>query len=278
MNRFRCGGVLGLVLLCLVYASPALAQEESTDPALHPALRNTVELGYVYANVRYREPGVMKETGSLHGIRLRGTYHCSAGWMGRGEMEYVGGGLDYDGQYQDGTPITRDTEDSMFHLRALVGYDIPLSDWALTPFVGLGYRYWFDEIEGDGGYEREIRYLYTPVGAELATRRGEWRFGLRGEYDLFWGGRVKSHLSQADARYNDPTNEQDAFDAWGVRAACFAEYLGEGWSVSVEPYYRYWDVEESDTATLEITGSADGTVVEPQNTMRVFGVAVMVGF
>ncbi|NJB67998.1 hypothetical protein GGQ74_001671 [Desulfobaculum xiamenense] len=273
MRCFALRVMTALCLVCLV-AHAAFAEEGASLTALHSG----VEFGYAYANVRYREPGLMKETGSLHGVQLRGTYHCSAGWMGRGEMEYLGGGLDYDGQTQAGAPRESDTEDSLFQLRALVGYDIDRGDWALTPFIGIGYRYWFDDIEGSGGYEREIRQLYSPVGAELAFVRGKWRFGLCGEYDIFWGGRVKSRLSQAVSGLDDARNDQDMFDGYGLRGAVFVAYTFDGFGVVVEPYIRYWDIDESDSDEVSLGGAPYSTVVEPENTTRVYGVAVRVSF
>ena len=154
--------------------------------------------------------------------------------MLRGEMELSFGSLDYDGQYQDGTPITRETDDYLYAMRGVLGKDFLVNDYAVTPFIGLGYRYWNDTIRGAGGYEREISQWYAPLGVEVARVAGDWRVAVRGEYDLFLGGTVKSHLDQAVAGLNTVTNNQDFGKGYGLRASLSAERsMDGGWTPGV---------------------------------------------
>lgn len=267
-----------LVLTACFMCFAVVTSVSAGEGAEAPILKSGIDLGYILADFRYNEPGIMKETGRLHGVTLRGTHHASNHLMWRAEVEYLGSGLEYDGQYQDGTPLTADTDDRLFQARGLVGYDFVFDGFAVTPFVGIGYRYWYDEILAVGGYEREIEYVYSPVGVEVASASGRWRYGVRGEYDVFWGGKVKSMLSQADSGFNNPKLDQNALEGYGTRAAAFVEYAFDSVCVIIEPYYRFWDIQDSDMGVLTKNGADIGRVYEPQNTTRIYGVSLMVGF
>lgn len=266
-----------LITLCLLTAlagAPAAQGEE-----LSPHLRSGADIGYTIANFRYREPGLMKETGILQGVAAAYTDHAMNVIMLRMEGEFLLGELDYDGQYWDGSPVTGDTDDMLLDVRALAGYDFVFDKWALTPFTGLGYRYWYDDIKVSGGYERNISQLYLPLGFETGSSLGQWRWGVRGEYDILLAGWVKSHLSQAVAGYNDPENDQNFGSGWGTRASVYAEYsIGDRYSVALEPYYRYWRVGDSETADLTQNGAKIGSVYEPANKTTIWGLKALFQF
>ncbi|MEK6733412.1 MAG: hypothetical protein AABY55_07275 [Candidatus Omnitrophota bacterium] len=66
--------------------------------------------------------------------------------------------------------------DDMWEVRGLAGYDVHLSETlAVTPYLGLGYRHLNDNMggkistRGAYGYDREISYLYSPIGADITT-------------------------------------------------------------------------------------------------------------
>lgn len=261
--------VLLLVLACgLVLPAAALAGDN--EPRLFP--RNVFNLAYQIQHVEYEESGLMEEIGWLHG--LAGGYETRVAdtVMLRAEAELVGGRMDYDGHYSDGSPASTHTDDWIFGARGLVGRDFKAGDVGLTPFAGLGYRYWNDQIRSEGGYEREITYWYVPLGLEAAVLSGggQWRVGARAEYDLFLHGHVTSHLGDAVAGLDTVENDQDS--GWGMRASVFAERaMGQDWSLVVEPFFRYWDIAKSDEATLSAGGRVVGRAWEPANTTTVWG-------
>lgn len=266
-----------IAALCLLVALSSAAV--AADGELSPHLRSGADIGYTIASFRYREPGLMKETGILHGVAAAYTDHAMNVIMLRMEGEFMLGELDYDGEYWNGTPVTGDTDDLLLDVRGLAGYDFVFDKWALTPFAGLGYRYWYDDIKVSGGYERNISQLYLPVGFETGSSVGPWRWGVRGEYDLLLAGWVKSYLSQAVAGYNDPENEQNFGTGWGTRASVYAEYdLGGRYSLALEPYYRYWRVEDSETDDLTLNGARIGSVYEPSNRTTIWGLKALFQF
>ena len=264
---------ISLVLFSTVSLSSALAGA----PELLPA--SSTDLGYQLMHFKYEEPGLMKETGFMHGLFLRHTIHTDSELMLRGEMELSFGSLDYDGQYQDGTPITRETDDYLYAMRGVLGKDFLVNDYAVTPFIGLGYRYWNDTIRGAGGYEREISQWYAPLGVEVARVAGDWRVAVRGEYDLFLGGTVKSHLDQAVAGLNTVTNNQDFGKGYGLRASLSAERsMDGGWTLGFEPFVRWWDIKKSDTSTVTFLGQPVAYGWEPKNETLASGLRVYLNF
>ena len=122
---------------------------------------------------KYREPGLMKETGMFYGLRVGFTsrYWVPASpqeqpwgskWMSRAEGRFAYGQVDYDGATWGGTPLTiNDIDDFAWEIRLLMGPDLPGATTMLTPFGGIAYRYLNDDSSSHvSGYERESNYLY----------------------------------------------------------------------------------------------------------------------
>jgi hypothetical protein len=263
-----------LFVCCLLFLAPVqgFCEQSQSGPE-----RAGLELGYQLIHFYYDEP-VMDEEGYLHGIFAGYVHHFDIGLMLAFEGEFFAGGLDYDGQYQDGTPVTSDTDDYLFQFRGLAGWDFMLGSWTLTPYTGLGWRYWNNDIEVTGGYEREIRYLYLPIGLEAAISPAEhWILRFRGEYDLFLGGQVDANLSDVGPGYEDATLDQDFAEGYGLRASAYAGYAFERVTLGIEPFIRYWDIEKSGTDTAA-TPTGQATWVEPENTTTIFGAKLSVAF
>ena len=253
----------------LAVASAGFAGEKARDKLLP----DEFEAGYSYMYFQYKEPGLMKETGSMNGVFARYTHHFPRGMMVRLDGEVLYGDLEYDGQYSDGTPVTGDTKDWLVGGRILAGKDFVLDEetrWALTPFIGFGARYWNDDIQMTGGYEREITQLYSPAGLELTNRFADnWRWGARGEYDFFWRGWVKSHLGEIQG-LSDVEVDQKTGSGYGLRAALFLKYDRESVSFVLEPFYRYWRVADSESGEVR-TAAGAASVLEPKNRTHIYG-------
>jgi len=235
---------------------------------------NTFQIGFDVRYFDYEEPGLMEESGWMYGIVGSYIYHGNNKLMFETSLSYVFGELDYDGQFQDGTPRTSDTDDWLFEWRGLIGPDYRLKDSSIvTPFLGIGYRFWNDEIKGSGGYEREIQYLYLPIGVKTISPIDiNWTWGLSAEYDLFLSGKVKSHLSDVFPGLNDPENDQNFGDGYGVKFSLqFNRKLSNNYGVSIEPYISYWDIDASDLSVVTLYGIPIGYGVEPENETTEYG-------
>lgn len=262
----------GLLAICLVVS---LAGIVSAEPSEH----RPWELGLEVSHISYDEPGVMEEEGIMVGILGSYTYRNKPhrninSWALKGEGRFSYGQVDYDGRLSDGTAYTiDDIDDYMLEFRGLVGYDFALREkYTLTPYFGFGYRYLNDDLASDpAGYERESNYYYSPIGVEALTDlRNGWTIGLAIEYDLFWKGLQKSHLSDAVATLNDVENDQK--DGYGIRGSVRFQKRTEKVDWVIEPFVRYWDIDESEEAAVTLSGTVIGTGVEPKNNSTEAGV------
>ena len=245
--------------------------------------KHSLGLGLETSYFDYEEDDLMEENGFMYGVVGNYIYHSDNKLMininlkySFGELDYDGHMVDYDGQTL--TPITADTDDWIVECRGLVGYDYVLNGKHLiTPFIGIGYRYWNDDIDTPGGYEREIQYWYSPIGVKTVSPLSDkWTWGLSAEYDLFWGGKVKSHLSDVDPGFNDPEVDQDFWDGYGLRFSVqFKRELTKNYVLSIEPYITYWNIDKSDTETLSYYGTPTGYVLyEPENETIFYGLSL----
>lgn len=215
----------------------------------------------------YEEPSLAVEwEGWMYGIRTSYTQHSPKNHlMGSLEGRYAVGGVDYDGFLSNGTPHTDSGTDHFFEIRGKGGYDWAAGKIVTTPFLGIGFRYWLDDLESANAYERNIRYLYSPIGVAMTYAVSDrWTWGMELEYDFFWRGWVTSHLSDVNASFNDPKNRQK--NGYGVRGSLSVERLvNKGLSVSVKPFIRYWRIDDSDTSAVTFAGTLIGAGQEPAN-------------
>jgi len=242
---------------------------------------NTFQFGFDIRYLDYKEDGLIEEDGLMYGIAGSYIYHGNNKLMFETSFSLVFGEIDYDGQTQSGTPLKADTDDWIFEWRGLIGKDYRFkSSSIITPFMGIGYRYWNDDIDASGGYEREIQYWYLPVGVKtISPLNGNWTWGMSIEYDLFLGGKVQSHLSDVQPVYNDPENDQDFGDGYGLALSLkFNRKLSNSYGFSIEPYIRYWDIDESDTSTLTSYGIPIAYLVEPDNETIAYGLRLNITF
>lgn len=236
------------------------------------------KIGYQGMQMYYDEPGLMEEKGMLHGGVLSWTgYSGKRLFMVGGELELLKGGMDYDGQYSDGTKLTCNTDDRYLDLRFLAGKGMGFGSWALTAYAGLAGRYWFDRIKAVGGYEREIKQAYLPLGIRIRHLSGRWSLGGSLEGNLLIYGRVESALSQVGPQYGDADNIQEFMSGLGGRISAFAEYRVGGYILGLEPYYRYWQVRESKIDTIPY-GGRRAEVVEPENRSHMTGIRFYIRF
>jgi len=268
-----------LVSICFFVLS-AVAFADDTKSI---APKHSFGIGLETMYFDYEEDSVdMEEDGFMYGLIGDYTYHGDDKLMLKASLEYAAGNdLDYDGKTWDGTPVKEDTDDWIVECRGLIGYDYVLNGKNLiTPFVGIAYRYWNDDIGGIGGYEREIEYWYSPIGIRTVSPLSDkWTWGISAEYDLFWSGKVKSHLSDVDSGLNDPEVDQDFGDGYGLRFSVqFNWELNKNYALSIEPYIRYWHIDKSDTKTLSYYGTPIGYVYEPENETTSYGLRLSIAF
>lgn len=249
-----------------------------------PAAAAETKSGSFHAGIElfhfaYREPGLMSEDGFFYGVALAYEQREPSFWKLEGRLSH--GQVDYTGSLSDGTPLTIDNiNDYIFEVRSLFGLrrrNSPVSP--MTPYLGLGYRYLWDNSaeRHPSGYLRESNYIYIPIGLERRPEGGSgWSTGFSLEYDLFVWGKQISHLSDVNPGYSDAANEQSS--GYGLRGSIQILRKGEDNDLIIEPYFRYWDIDESDVDLVTLNGAPYRYVVEPDNEHREIGVRFLLQF
>jgi hypothetical protein len=225
----------------------------------------------------YREPNLIVQKGAFGG--LNGSYTFKGG-QAFATLNLIGavGRVDY---HSSGTGRIGGIWNYMGDLRALGGYDIPLSAGVtVSPFAGVGYRVLFDQAGGKvtstgaAAYDRLSRYLYVPVGFGLTIDGGAWTYKPSAEYDIFIRGTQTSYLSQVGFS-GDASNRQR--NGYGVRASFLAETASPWGRLSVGPFARYWNIRRSVVTNLTRGGTLFD-ITEPANNTVEAGLMVKLGF
>ncbi len=262
-TRLLCQAALGG--LCISWLSPAAAEWE---------------LAFAVEDFSYEEPSLMKEEGTLYGGRVRWHSVNEQGFSLELQTTLLGGELDYDGYTWGGEPVQTDTDDVVWQGAVLAGYAFASRD--LIAYSGLGGRYWRQELKGVGGYEREIEWLYVPLGLDWQGSfvNNRWSWSARAEGRWLITGEVTSHLSDVSRAFSDVENDVD--DGYGYELSLSLRYRLEPSSVVealvITPYYQYWDVDRSDLQPLRAWGVPVAEVYEPDNETEILGIRLGLSF
>jgi hypothetical protein len=210
-----------------------------------------------------------------HDIMIGASVYFSAG-----DLDYTGGTTRlFSGGRTVEEAVKKEADSHTVECRGLFGYDFPFRGRHLiTPFIGMGYRYWNEDRGGIGGYEREVAYWYCPIGIRTSSPlSGCWIWEMDMEYDLLLDGEVDSNLSGM------PTFHCDS--GYGARVSLsFRRALAKGVALSVRPYITYWDIDASDPELFGLPGASEGeeptifSFYEPENRTMTYGLWVSVVF
>jgi hypothetical protein len=266
-----CALTMAAALLAAVAAAQGAAP---TDPLL---TRRGWEVGGQIAKYHYEEPNLLRfpNNGGVDTVKLTGNraggvgaytftssnrvYSRIDGRVSYGSLKYEGSGT------QDNNP------DWILEARAVIGRDYLVSEnVALSPYIGLGYRYLYADgrgytSTGAVGYRRYSNYVYVPLGLTTRFRTGErWVVAPTVEYDAFLGGRQYSQLTDTGIGYSDASNTQK--HGRGYRAYLMLE--SGHWAFG--PWLHYWKIKDSDIVPISPTLG----LLEPANWTREYGVEV----
>jgi opacity protein-like surface antigen len=258
--------ILASVLIAAISATAA-AQTGQPDPLL---TRRGWEVGGQAATYHYEEPNFAKLTGNRGGAVGAYTFTTPERVYNRIDARASYGSLKYEGSgTKDNNP------DWIAEARAVIGKDFLVSDTvALSPYIGLGYRYLYADSRGYSstgviGYRRYSYYFYVPVGVTLRMRAGDrWVIAPTLEYDAFLGGRQYSRLSDTGLGFSDASNDQSS--GRGYRAYLMVE-KGH-WSFG--PWLHYWNIKDSNVVPIGFGFDA----MEPANWTREYGVELRYRF
>ncbi|MCA9400605.1 MAG: porin family protein [Candidatus Omnitrophica bacterium] len=252
-------------------AVPSAAQDKVHEFKIGPSI----------SWINYEEPGLMEQDGMMYGFFYdymfnprNSTPLANALFLRiNGHTEF--GQVDYT---STGTGSMDDIDDYMTEIRAAIGGNVDINDQLVVmPYLGIGYRYLNDDSSGmvtstgHFGYERESKYIYLPLGvlAKTSLENG-WALVANIELDIFLDGEQQSHLEDVSSAYNTIENDQN--EGYGVRASVQFSKSSEKFDFLVEPFIRYWDIEDSRTAVVTCGGTPCALGYEPQNESTEIGV------
>lgn len=168
-------------------------------------------------------------------------------------------------------------------VRGVAGTDLAAtSSIVVSPYAGLGYRGLYNNLDG-GRYEQ---YLYLPVGVSAGIAYGAMTLRPTVEFDGLLAGFNTTDL--ANVGYSNNIQVQQT-SGYGLRASFNVETDTTWGKLSLGPFVRYWNINQSSTSYA--TGSScfghaapcSGTVarlgfVEPQNMTTETGLSVSLRF
>lgn len=252
--------------------------QSSGDVNLATQTSNTI--GLTVSGYQYKEPSVNVVINSpLVGVDYSGIYAWGNDWFVKGDAHYAYGSAKYMGSgTQNNIPY------SYSELRGLVGHDFSFTElggFTLAPYIGIGYRYLFDNQAGSTttgarSYNRSSTYVYLPIGVMHRMRiNGAHKLETTFEYDYLIQGTQVSNLSQASSSLPDITNQQNR--GYGLRLSSM--YQLEQWSFG--PYANYWNIQNSNYVAQSTTiGGVRYTAnwYEPANTTIEVGLKLAYSF
>jgi hypothetical protein len=262
----------------LTMAAALLAAVSTGAPAQDTAPYNPLltrpgwEVGGQVAKYHYEEPDFMNLKGNRGGAVGAYTFTNARRVYSRIDLRASYGKLKYESQ---GTGTASDIPDWIVEARAVIGRDYLRGESiALSPYIGLGYRYLYNDLQGYSstgavGYRRYSHYVYVPLGLTARFRTGErWVVAPTVEYDVFLGGRQYSQLSDTGIGYSDASNKQK--HGYGYRAYLMLE--NGRWAFG--PWLHYWKIKDSDVVPIGLGKVA----LEPENWTREYGVELRYRF
>jgi len=240
----------------------------------------------------YREPGLMRMKNPMYGLygvlTHRFREHIAWGDWKRNFMIFnffkvdgriAYGELDYE---SDNTGNDDGIPNYSAELRGVIGCDFPvMPSVRITPFFGVGFRYLLDDGGGrltttnNWSYDRESHYWYIPAGVEsLIKFNDRWSLEWAAEYDHLVYGLQRSHVGDGTP-YNylfsghpDVENKQNA--GTGLRGSLKAMYQHPRLDIVIEPFIRYWAIEQSESKTIS-HNLVTRTWYEPKNNTTEYG-------
>ena len=272
------------------FASIAIATSIlSVFPTISPANEDVIDIGVSLLSFDYAEyldgqfldgetgllPGFYasyaKDIGVQSYIKFAGTYHL--------------GEVDYDGETQGaGIPIQSTSDADIVDTYFVYGRRLNNGAKTAFPFGvygGLGYRYW----------RRNINPSLTPSGNTVAgvLEYYDWFYitaGLKGHIATINNMSVNFNIrttrmmhAEIEIDYlgfqNRDNNSLDLGEKWGLFVGVPIKFKAWDQNITIEPFYRQWDIGRSNIDPITSAGVPTGSgVFEPDSETRNFGVQI----
>lgn len=291
-------------LLVALIALPASAQNK----------KHNLEIAYERSSYTYKEPHMenpIKDYGMKNGVSARYTMRSVLSRdlndddpsFAMLEFRYMTGDVKYKGwtQYTDSSfnswvePFSKSgLRDYYFEAAFKLGRTYKMADpLELWPYFGIGWRYLTNHADelGEGGYRRTQTYIYVPIGTNV-----KWNVSknvtitLNGQFDWLIHGNNHCDETLRDSEFVTWNAHSMSFSqnqGYGLRASIKAEINSGKIGFFVEPFWRYWHIQNSDAVyyDLKYTDTEGEHIIkdfwkfwEPFNTTHEYGLRVGITF
>lgn len=228
----------------VTYTAPtAYDVPQSSIDAIDLETKSGVNIGLQISDYSYQEPSLsVKLTGAKFGVTIDALGNLGYGWYLGIDTRYAAGNSSY-----TGSGTQSGNFENLLDTRLLFGKDFLYTQYALSPFSGLGFRHFYSDERGlsstgSSGYRRVNNLLYLPFGVKPRFRvTEESRITTTLEYDLMLKGLQMSMLSDVDPGNADVHNSQKG--GYGLRGDIMWEH--KTWGIG--PFLNYWNISQSNT-------------------------------
>jgi hypothetical protein len=263
-----------LAALCFLNTLPPIASAQNLTPNNNLTTQTGHEFGVSLSNYKYSEPGVMNIDANKLGLEYSGTYSLDPEWPNQNkglflktELRYVTGQANYNSV---ATGSLNSRPDWYYEARILGGRDYSYGDSIISPYLGISYRYLFNDLRGttttgNVGYRRESNYYSLPIGlSHKMSLSNQKQLQTIIEYSYLIRGLQNTKLSDANASANtalaDISNNQRS--GYGFRLSSMLRF--DRWAIG--PSLIYWRINQSEQVT-----SGGKNYIEPQNNTTELG-------
>lgn len=238
----------------------------------------------------YTEPNVMSISGPMY--VLNGTFGVKPNPIFKADVRIVYaqdiGKNIYNGSLQnfatnETTPFSAKSADyyvgGVGRVAFIIGDGVQ-QEW-VSLYTGLGYRFLANSVQNPPdqivAYGREQSYLYMPFGADI-------KLWLTTKIRLNVNAEVRALLvGMNTTRFTDIGFDNDAYftqkNGTGARISIGGEFfIVKSQAISLEAFFDYWGIGDSDIKAQTINGKFVGNYLEPKNNTKAFGVQIGYSF
>lgn len=254
--------------IALLFASLAFAPAQA---------ENNFDVGFEGFRDNYRERGLTVDTHTDYKAVTAGYRHDFNGFFSSIDGRYSWGRADY----KSVSGVLNNTPEIETDLRFTTGISLAMWHGRMMPYVGGGWRWYFDEGKGrvtnlgNLAYDRRISQFYIPIGITYVTESNGWTFAPTIEVDPMVLGKVHNRFAFAGIDENVINTQHGGY---GVRGEFMVgqKYKYVNWQAG--PFIRYWHISKSSCNPTPTTLLSGTCWVEPNNVRLQVGAAVRVGF
>jgi hypothetical protein len=235
---------------------------------------------------------IVRDDGGFAGLGATYVETVGNGILLRARLNVAVGSVDYRGSAGLGGAAAEDSRidnvsQSFGQLELHIAKDFALGRATLTPFVGIGSRYFQDQSGGettdDGllGYDREISFAYVPIGVAarlpLSLAR-DASLVVSGQYNIVTHGTARSKFSNLDPSF--PDVKVSLSGGSGFEMSALVSLPVGTRLVSFGPFVRSWSIDKSQSFVFtDPEGSGEAIeFFEPRNGTMEFGLRMAFAF